>query len=713
MAVLGKIRKRGVVLASIIGFGLFAFIAEEMFRSCDATKNEQRQQVGQVLGEKINVQEFQALMEEYQDVIKMQQGAENLNEGQMNQVKDMVWNTYVQAKLVTNEAEKLGLTVTDEEMQNIMRMGTDPMLLQTPFINRQTGRFDVNALQEFLADYKAQQSAPTQATQQYDMLYKYWTFIEKTLRQQTLAQKYQSLLAHCLLSNPVEAKAAFEEETQESQIQLASLAYSSIDDSKVKIENSDLKSKYAELKPRFQQYVESRDVKYVDVEVTPSQADRAALNKQFAEYHTQLTAAADPAEVVRKSTSLVQYLGIPQTREAFPSDIAVKLDSMAVGQVSAPMANAQDNTMNLIKLVAKQQMPDSIEYRQIQVGGETAEAAHKTADSIYAALAAGADFEALAKKYGQTGAKTWITSAQYQNAPSLDADTKNYLMTLTTTGVNETKNVSLTQGNIIFQVLDRKGMVTKYTAAVIKKNIEFSKDTYSAAYNKFSSFVSANLTAKAIEQNAAKEGYMVREANDVTTAQHYLANIHATRDVLKWLFEAKEGEVSKMYECGDNNHLLVAVCSRIHPIGYRTLEDVQVRETVKAEVLKDKKAELLADKLKGVTSVAAAKAKGAKVSSVSQITFSAPVFVMETGSSEPALSGAVAATGKGKFSKNPVKGNAGVYVFQVTSRSQRPGKLDVKAQEAKLRQKALQSAGNFMGELYQKAKVVDNRYLFF
>lgn len=713
MAALGKIRKRGVILASIIGFGLFAFIAEELFRSCDATKNEQRQQVGRVLGEKINVQEFQALMEEYQEVIKMQQGAGNLNDEQMNQVKDMVWNTYVQTKLVENEAEKLGLTVTDEEMQNIMRMGIDPMLQQTPFVNRQTGRFDVNALQKFLADYKAQQAAPTQMSEQYHALYKYWTFIEKTLRQQTLAQKYQSLLAHCLLSNPVEAKASFEEENQEAQIQLASLAYSSIDDSKVKIEDSDLKNKYAEMKARFQQYVESRDVKYVDIEVSPSPADRAALNKQFSEYHTQLAAAADPADVVRRSASMVQYLGIPQTREAFPTDIAAKLDSMAVGQVSAPTENAQDNTMNLIKLVAKQQMPDSIQYRQIQVGGETAEAAHKTADSIYTALAAGADFEALAKKYGQTGAKTWITSAQYQSAPSLDADTKNFLSALTTAGVNETKNVVLTQGNIIFQVLDRKAMVTKYTAAVIKKNIEFSKDTYSAAYNKFSSFVSANQTAEAIEKNAAKAGYMVREANDVTTAQHYLANIHATRDVLKWLFEAGEGDVSQMYECGDNNHLLVAICSRIHPAGYRTLADAQVREMVRAEVLKDKKADQLAAKLDGVSSVAAAKAKGAKVSTVNQITFSAPVFVMETGASEPALSGAVAATAKGKFSKNPVKGNAGVYVFQVTGRTQRPGKLDVKAQEAKLRQKAMQYAGNFMNELYQNAKVVDNRYLFF
>ena len=467
------------------------------------------------------------------------------------------------------------------------------------------------------------------------------------------------------------------------------------------------------MKARFAQFVESRDVKYVDIEVSASPADRAELQKQFVDYQKELTEAADPTEVVRKSTSLFSYLGLPVAKDAFPFDIAQRLDSMAVGSVYGPMESKADNTLNLIKLVAKTQLPDSVQYRQIQVGGENADDAHKRADSIFTALKAGGDFEAIAKKYGQTGEKTWLTTRQYQSAPSMDADTKNYLSTLNTMAAGELKNITLTQGNIIVQVLDRKNFITKYTAAVVKKTIDFSKDTYSAAYNKFSSFVSANRTAEDIVKNAQKDGYQIQERKDITTAEHYLANIRGTRDALKWLFEAKEGEISPMYECGDNNHLLVVVLDKIHKIGNRSLDDQQIKDLVRAEVLKDKKAEQLMAKVEGVKSLADAKAKGAVVDSVSQITFAAPVFIAATGASEPALSGAVAATAKGAFSKAPVKGNAGVYLFQVVDKQDRPVKFDAKAQEAKLRQRAMQYASQFTNELYQKAKVVDNRYLFF
>jgi peptidyl-prolyl cis-trans isomerase D len=507
---------------------------------------------------------------------------------------------------------------------------------------------------------------------------------------------------------------AFKEENEESKIQLAVLPYSSIQDSKVQITESDLKAKYNELKPRFKQSVESRDVKYIDIQVEASATDKAAISKQFAAYAKELATAADPAQVVRKSTSLVNYLGIPVASSAYPSDIAAKLDSMAVGQLYGPVANQMDNTMNIIKLVAKQQLPDSIQFRAIQVGGVDAAAAQKTADSIYTALQADASqFEALAKKYGQTGEKQWITTAQYQNAPSMDVNTKNYINALNNGAVNQIQNLKLDQANVILQVVDRKAMISKYTAAVIKKTIDFSKETYSAAYNKFASFVSANQNSEDLLKNAAKNGYKVLEANDVTTSSHYLANIHSTRDALKWLFEAKKGDISPLYECGDNDHLLVAVCSDIHPIGYRSLDDAQVKEMVKAEVLRDKKAEQLMAKLQGVNSIAAAKAKGAQITTVDQITFAAPVFVSAAGASEPALSGAVYATAKGKFSSKPVKGNAGVYAFQVVSKKNRPGKFDAKTMEARCRQKAMQYAGNFMSELYQKANVVDNRYLFF
>ena len=716
MAALGTIRKRGVILVCIISFGLFAFIAEEAFRSCDSAKNNERQQIGEVFGEKISVQEFQKLVDEYTEVIKMQQGQDNLPEEQMNQVKDMVWNSYIQNKIVAHEAEKLGLTVTDAELQDILKTGTNPMLAQTPFVNQQTGRFDVSALQKFLADYKAQKANPSanaQMMDQYTKIYNYWSFIEKTLRQQTLAQKYQSLLAHCFLSNPVEAKMAFKEENEESKIQLAAFPYSDIQDDKVKVVESDLKAKYDEMKARFKQPVESRDIKFVDIQVEASQADRAALNKEFAGYHTQLAAAADPTEVVRKSASTVAYLGIPVGKDAFPSDIAATLDSMAVGATTAVKANKADNTLNIVKLVNKQQLPDSIQYRVIQVAAASVAEAKTKADSIQGAISGGADFEAIAKKYGQTGEKAWMTTRQYEFAQSMDKDNKAFINALNTQAVNATSQLQLGQGYVILQVCDRKAMIEKYTAAVIKKNVDFSQDTYRTAYNKFSSFVSANQTADEIVKNAAKSGYKVQDLKDITTATHYVANIHSTREALKWIFEAKEGSVSPMYECGNNDHLLVVVLDKINRIGFRGLDDPQVKEMVKAEVIKDKKAEMIEAKLNGVKNIAAAKSKGAKVSEVNQITFAAPVFVASAGASEPALSGAVSATKKGVFSAHPVKGNAGVYLFLVTNKSNRPVKFDEKAQEQKCRQKSMQYAGNFMNELYLNANVVDNRYLFF
>ena len=713
MAALGKIRSKGVFLICIVGFALFAFIAEELVRSCESTQNESRQRVGEVNGDKISVQEFQKLVDEYTNVIKMTQGRDNLTDEELNQIKDVVWNTFVQNEIIGKEAEKLGLKVTDQELQNVLNQGTNPMLLQTPFVNQQTGRFDANLLRKFLAEYKQAKTSNPQMAEQYQSLYDFWSFVEKNMRQQLLVQKYQTLLAGCMLSNPISAKAAYNEENQESDIQLASFAYSSINDNKVTVSDADLKAKYDELKPRFKQYEETRNIKYVDVQVLPSASDRAALNKEVENIKNSLTEAADPTEVVRKSGSLVTYLGIPQTKAAFPSDIAAKLDSMAVGTVSSPVENKQDQTINIVKLISKTELPDSVEFRAIQVTGSTPEEAAKRADSIYVALNGGAEFEVIAKKYGQTGAKNWMTSAQYQSAPSMDSDTKSYIDALNTMAVNELKNIKLSQGNIVLQLTDRKALVSKYVAAVVKKPIEFSKNTYSAAYNKFSQFVSENQSLEQMQKSAAKYGYNVQDLNDVRNADHYVANIRGTRDALKWIFEAKENEVSQLYECGNNDHLLVIVMTKVNEKGYRGLDDENVKNYIKQEVIRDKKAEMLIAKAKGIKNIGGAKAKGATVSTVNQVTFAAPVFVQSTGMSEPALSGAVAATAKGKFSAHAVKGYAGVYLFQVNNRRMRPVKFNEKEYEERLSQKYLQYASNFMQELYIKANVKDNRYLFF
>ena len=715
MAALGKIRSKGGILVGAIGIALFAFLAGDAARSCDGIKGEARQQIGEILGKKISVQDYQKLIDEYQSAIKFTMQRDNLTDQELNQVKDQVWQQLVSNRVIEADAEKVGLTVTENEVQNVLNEGTNPMLAQTPFVNQQTGRFDVNALKQFFDSYNKAKAAKSPQLEQMQAVYDYWLFVEKNLRTQLLGQKYQALLASCVLSNKAEAMMAFKDNNEESQIQLASLAYSTIKDADVKVTDDDLKAKYEELKPAFRQNIETRDIKFVDFQIKASAADRSQVVKEMNEFQKQLATAEDPTAVVSKSGSEISYLGLPVSSKAYQQypDIASKIDSLSVGTTGV-IENAQDNTLNIIRVLSKAQLADSIQFRQINIAAATIDEARAKADSIQKALAGGADFDALAKRYGQTGEKVWFTGQQYEMAPSMNQDNRTFVNALLNGEVNATQNLALAQGNIILQVLDKKAYTTKTTAAIIKKLVDFSKATRSDAYNKFSEFVAKNTTATDLEKNASKSGYQVQSLNDLSTAEHYIAGIRGTRDALKWLFEAKQGQVSPLYECGDNDHLLVIALTGIHPQGYRSWDDAQVKEILKREVIKDKKAEKLMAKLKGVNSIAAAQAKGAKVSPVNQITFAAPTFVQATGSVEPALSGAVAGTAAGKFSKAPVKGNAGVYVFQVLKKAMREGsKYNETLTMQQAAQMNMQLVGNFMQDLILKAKVVDNRYLFF
>lgn len=719
MTALGKIRSKGILLIIIIGLGLFAFIAEEAFRSCNGIKGQNSQQIGEVLGEKIYVQDFQKLLEEYQDAMKLTMRTDNLSEDQLNQLKDQVWQQLVSERVMKEDCKKLGLTVTEDELQNVLNDGTNQLLTQTPFVNQQTGRFDVSILKQFIDAYrKAEASNNSQQLDQMRPAYNYWLFVEKNLRTQLLAQKYQSLLANCVLSNKVEAKMAFNEENEEAQIQLASIAYNTIKDADIKVTDEELKAKYEELKPAFRQQQETRDVKMVDVQVKASATDRAQLQKDMAGYQKQLAAAADPTQVVSKSGSMIQYIGLPVSGKAFQQypDIASKIDSMAVGTTSV-VENTKDNTYNIVRILSRTELPDSVEFRQIQVGGKTLEAARASADSIQKALAAGGDFQAIAKRYGQDSTKTWFTGAMYEQATTMSQDNRAYIEALLNGAVGSTQNIELTQGNVVIQVLNRKAMKNKAVAAVIKKEIRFSDDTYSKAYNRFSQFVTQSQASLAdLQKHATKFGYTVQDLNDFATSSHTVGNVGGSgiRDAIKWIFEAKEGQVSQLFEAGkENDHLLVLCMTKIHPQGYRPWDDAQVKEILKREVIRDKKAEMIMAKLKGVNSIAAAQGKGAKVSTVNQITFAAPAFIQATGAAEPALSGAVAATAQGKFCSAPVKGNAGVYVFQVVKKQMRPGKYNEEQQIQMCRQRAMQYMGNFMQDLVFGAGVVDNRYLFF
>lgn len=200
----------------------------------------------------------------------------------------------------------------------------------------------------------------------------------------------------------------------------------------------------------------------------------------------------------------------------------------------------------------------------------------------------------------------------------------------------------------------------------------------------------------------------------MTTASHNIAGISGTHPAVKWAFEtAKEGQVSQAFErCGNNDVFVAVALKKVHPVG--TLDFESVKEQLRAEVLLDKKYELITKRLSGVRSVADAQAKdqAVQLDTVPGIKFTEPATLPNFGAYEPALSGAVAATADGAFCKKPVKGNAGVYVFQVMERTVAPGEFNDAVQQRMQRSMTRRLAGLAYGELRNKANVIDNRYLF-
>jgi peptidyl-prolyl cis-trans isomerase D len=400
------------------------------------------------------------------------------------------------------------------------------------------------------------------------------------------------------------------------------------------------------------------------------------------------------------------------TTNALPEDVVSRLDSVKADEVYGPYYNAADDSYNAFRIINKVELPDSVQYRQIQVADADAARAQTLADSIYDALKKGADFTELAAKYNQPVEPVWMTTSYFEGS-AVEGDNATYLNTLFSMKKGDLKQLSIGGGYLIIEAVATTKPIEKYDAAVIKRPAYFSNDTYAEAYNKLSAFVADNQTLADIEANAEEAGFRLYPISELSNAAHTIGGVKGTREALRWVFNAEKGEVSQIFEAGDNDHLLVVAVSDIHKAGYRPVE--QFADMFRMQALNDKKAEKILADAKNVKSMQEALAlNGAKSDTLRRVTFASPAYVSKVPASEPAVSGAIANLEEGTLSA-PIKGNGGIYFLQVIKKNNGAAQFDVAAEQNTLEAAATRNinSNTIINELYRKGNIEDNRYLFF
>ena len=665
MATLQKIRNHGVLLLVIVGAAMLAFILGDFLNSGSSFFNRSRENVGTIAGHDVHYTEYEAAKDQLTEVYKIETGRNDFDEELSNQIRNQVWQMMLMDYTLRAEGKKIGLDVTKDELSELC-IGEHPheLIAQRRAFYDETGHFNRDYLVRFLASLEQETESPEQVAN-LKQAKTYWMYWENAVRLTYMQEKYTTLLQSLIKANSLEAKFAFNARQESTSAQYVNQPYYAVADSLVEVSNSDIKKLYAQHKPEFKQ-TPNRAIAYISFDVKPSESDYEAADKLMKELEQELKTTDDVALIVN-SNSDIMYDGRDYSAATIPAEYKdfVFGRGAKAGQVS-PLTFENDKYSIARIVEVGYNLPDSVCLKAIasQEGQEDVELGWYKATDLNKNIAEPAF-------HGKRG--TRFTVAQ---------------------GLGEQT----------FEIINISPATPKAKVAIIEHTVTPSSKTYSVIYNNAKQFIVNNNNEEAFRNAATEAGMTVYPQYNLNKNTENIGDLKASRPIVRWAFEAKEGQVSDVFECG--NRFIVATLVEANDGEYRSLESV--RAELMAEAMNNAKAEYIKKQLKGIASLEeAAEILGRPIQAAENVNLAAYRF--GNAGNEPAVIGATMALNENELSA-PIQGRSGVFVVKAGAKSVAEGEFNEELEKQQLVGRIAYSLPyQAISLIQEKADIVDNR----
>lgn len=703
MATLEKLRKNtGILISVVIGLALLAFILGDLASSGTSLFGGQNIEVANIEGESVSINEYQQKIEEVTGIYRQNNQTNALDEETNKEIREQVWEMILQNYILQDEYEKLGLGVSSEELFNLIQGDNPYPVVRQLFGDPETGQINKTHLMNFLRALKENRLPKDQQN--------FWLYLEEEMMRSQLFSKYMNLIRKGMYATTQEAQNSYINNQKKVDMQYLMLGFNTVNDTAISIANRDMKNFYDQHQYKYEQQA-SRDIRFVTIEIKPSEEDYNAIKNWINDIHNEFREAEKPGQFVNLNSDSSfnpryhKYEELPDTLKDF-------MFNADVGDDFGPYFEEHTRSYKIAMLNDIKYLPDSVKARHILIrAGENIsyEQAKSIADSLKEQLEEGADFAELARENSADGSAEeggdlgWFTPGQM---------VKPFSDSCFNAEIGELKLIQSRFGYHIAQVTDKGPKVKKVQVAILKRNVDPSAETYDELYARAAQFAGKNSTLEEFLKAAKEEGLIVQTANNIRKNNLGIPGFQNAREIIRWAYEAEEGATSPLFEISD--HFVIAALSKAQEDGIAPFE--AVKDQVRFEVKNIKKGEFLAEKIKK------AKNENQAIEAISEnlntnlqlaegISFTS--YRIPDAGVEPKVIAVATTLDEGIISE-PIIGNGGVYMLSVKN-IQQPEEKDNFVFEQSMLQRRYQARANQEAyeALKEAAEIEDNRLEFY